>query len=474
MIDKESLVFACDNLFDSKLGKEIESSVKRVISENNMLPLIKNGVAVGLSGGADSVLLLIILRKMQKELDFTLKALHVNHMIRGESADSDEEFSKDFSQALGIEYESLKADVPSYAKDNRLGTEEAAREIRYNFFKTAVERDERINTIATAHNSTDNLETFIFNFMRGSGIRGLGGIAPIRDNVIRPLIQVSKEDILKLLTDSKIPFVVDETNFSTEYTRNYIRHEILPKLKRLTPSPEQMSSKVISNIRSDAEYLELSAKQFFDANMKNGKIESIKLKSLHPAILSRVIRLMSFDFGAPTPEKIHVDKISHLIKSANRFEVDIPGKAKFISKDSLCYISPKDAADKTTKFEHSLSEGFNEISELNIGIAITSDSSVNYSSNVYKFSIQANLQSVIIKGNLTVRNKSDGDAYFYGGMTRKVKKLFCDKKIPLSKRETIPIITDEKGIIWIPGFGVRDDSPTEKTNKWVTIYEKII
>ena len=474
MIDKESLISHSSSLFDSKLGKKTYQTMMRAIDENEMLPFIKNGVAVGFSGGADSVLLLIFLSKLQKELNFRLKALHVNHMIRETTADRDEEFSKVFSEALGIEYESIKCDVPRFAEKNKLGTEEAARKIRYDFFSSVVSKSEDISTIATAHNSTDNLETFIFNFMRGSGSRGLSGIAPVRDNVIRPLIYVSKEDVVRLLSEAQIPFVTDETNYSVEYTRNYIRHEILPKLKRLSPHPEDMSNKAISNLRSDADYISTVADKFYNENRKHGKISSDLLREQHPAVFSRVVRAMCLDFGAPAPEKIHVDKIYELLQKGNNFEVDIPGNVAFRLENSTCFVVEKKATAEPLSFEYKLKEGFNEIQELNMAIAVTSDSNEDFSSNVYKISIQVKLSSAIIIGGLSVRNKRDGDSYYYGGMTRKLKKLFTDKKIPVSVREKTPILTDEKGIVWVPGFGVRDDSPETKTNIWITVYEKTV
>lgn len=474
LIDKEALISSCDKLFDSALGKKAEAEVRRAILENNMLSLMKTGVAIGLSGGADSVLLSIILRNLQKEYNFNVKALHVNHMIRGGSADRDELFSRELAEALGFEFEALRIDVPSFALENKLGTEEAARKIRYDFFAEVISKNENLRCIATAHNSTDNLETFIFNFMRGSGTNGLSGIAPVRDNVIRPLIYVSKEDILKLLTDAEIPFVTDETNFSVEYTRNYIRHEILPKLKRLSPHPEDMSNKAISNLRSDADYISTVADKFYNENRKHGKISSDLLREQHPAVFSRVVRAMCLDFGAPAPEKIHVDKIYELLQKGNNFEVDIPGNVAFRLENSTCFVTEKKATAEPLSFEYKLKEGFNEIQELNMAIAVTSDSNEDFSSNVYKISIQVKLSSAIIIGGLSVRNKRDGDSYYYGGMTRKLKKLFTDKKIPVSVREKTPILTDEKGIVWVPGFGVRDDSPETKTNIWITVYEKTV
>lgn len=474
MIDKDTLICACDKLLDSELGKNVECKVRLAIAENNMLSFLKKGVAIGLSGGADSILLLIILRKLKNEFNFNLKALHVNHMIRGESADNDEKFSKAFSEALGIEFESIKVDVPYFASQNKIGTEEAARKIRYNYFADVLSKEENLGVIATAHNSTDNLETFIFNLMRGSGIHGLCSIAPVRDNIVRPLIYVSKEEILKLLSDGNIPFVTDETNFSVEYTRNYIRHEILPKLRHLTPHPEDMANKAISNLRSDADYISSIADNFYSDNVIDSKLDASKLSGLHPAIFSRVIRIMCKEYGALTPEKIHVDKIYELVCKGGDFSIDIPGNVSFFKKGALCYIGEKEKAIQPHCFEYELTDEFNEIPALNIAIAITSEKEKDFSSNVYKFSIKAKLSSAIIVGSLSVRNKRDGDAYFYGGMTRKLKKLFSDKKIPISVREKIPVIADKKGIVWVPGFGVRDDAPEQKTNMWIAIYKRIV
>ncbi len=474
MIDKDTLINACEKLFDTELGKSVERDVRRAITENGMLSSLKKGVAVGLSGGADSVLLLIILRKLKKEFDFQLKAVHVNHLIRGESALRDENFSKDFSGALGIDFEAFRADVPRFAEENKLGIEEAARRIRYDVLDSVISKNEHLGTIATAHNSTDNLETFIFNFMRGSGIHGLSAIAPMRDNVIRPLIYVSKENVLKLLSEANIPFVTDETNYSIEYTRNYIRHEILPKFKHLSSCPEDMSNKAIANLRADADYLSSVAEEYYQNNKNGSKISAKSLLQLHPAILSRVIRIMCKEYGAPTPEKIHVDKIGELLRKNADFEVDIPGNASFLRCRDSCYIAEKSTAVQPSSFEYTLKDGFNEIPELNIAVAITSDPKKDFSSNVYNFSIKANLSSAIIIGGLSLRNKRDGDSYCYGGITRKLKKLFSDKKIPVSERAKIPVIADEKGIVWVPGFGVRDDAPEEKTNKWIAIYRRIV
>lgn len=471
MISDASLVKACDEIFESELGKKVYSDISRCINDFGMLPKLESGCVLGLSGGADSVLLLIFLVKFKKSRNFKLKAVHVNHMIRGEEADRDEEFSRRFSHALNVEFDSHSYDVPKIAGEKKCGTEEAARNVRYETFESYAKQG--YPTVITAHNATDNLETFIFNFMRGTGITGLTAIAPVRENIVRPLLYVSKEDIVNLLSECDIPFCVDKTNASTEYTRNYIRHEVLPKLKSLTPSPENSASRAIENLRCDSEFIESYSEKVFLENFQDSKIGLDVLRSLHKAVFCRVIRLMVEKKSSVKPEKIHFDAIYDALRRKTDFEIDLPGNMAFYADGSFCYVNQKTKLDVSRNIHVVLNDGFTEVPEFNIAIALSSDKSEDFSSNVYNFSMKADLSSAIIVGELYIRTKADGDAYRYGGITRKLKKLFNDKKIPISKRDKIPVICDDKGIVWVPGFGVRDDEPQYKTEKWLTVYKKL-
>ena len=474
MLNKDFLINACDDIFNSDLGKKIEASAMSAVSDYSMEKLIRSGVAVGFSGGADSVLLLIFLRKLKKLWNFPLIAVHVNHSIRGDDANDDENFAKSFARALDVDFISYTVDVPRLAKEFSKGLEEAARDVRYELFEKTVKEIDRINVIATAHNSTDNLETMLFNLMRGTGIAGLCGISPVRDNVIRPLIEIAKEDITDLLDSLNIPYSVDKTNFSTEYSRNYIRHEIIPKLKRLNASPETAATKASKNLRADAEFISKEANAFFERQFVNGKIRTSELLKLDGAVFSRVVCLMAKKNGSIHPEKVHIDKIKSLLKSNPSFEVALPGQLSFFGRSDFSYIAKSEKEEigivKTPVFE-----GFNVIPESDFAIGISKNKNEFFSSNVYKFSIQADLSSAIILGRLYVRSKEDGDSYFYGGITHKLKKLFNDRKIPPEKRSAIPVVCDEKGIVWVPGFGVRDDGGRNDNfseHKWITLYTK--
>lgn len=458
----------CDVLFDSELGRETYEKINLKIQEHNMLPMIMRGVIVGLSGGADSVLLLIFLRKLKIKLNFPLFAVHINHNIRGDDAKRDERFSRELCSALDINFESFSVDIPSIAKELKAGIEVTARNERYrlfNLFSNAC----GAKTIAVAHNATDNSETFILNLLRGAGTHGLSSIPPVRDNIIRPLLTVSKSDITALLVNGNIPFVTDETNFSSDYSRNYVRNEILPRLERLTPDVDRAFTRAISNIRADDEYLSMVAESFINDFYFDEKLPVLDLTSLSPAIFSRVLISVASKSGISL-EKYHVDKIYSMLLNGDNFSLDLPGAVSFFRSFDKCYFFKKeDIASENLSVP--LKMGFTEISELGIAVEIADDVPLN-SPNVYKYSIQALISSDIIVNELFVRTKKDGDSYRFGGITRKLKKLFLEKKIPQSQRSRIPVICDSNGIVWVPGFRVRDGLLPQKGKKslYITVY----
>ena len=213
MVNKTKSIFS-----STIIGESVSVAIERAISEHNMLEKIKQGVLVGLSGGADSVMLLIYLVELKKRIgDFPILAVHINHMIRGEEADRDELFSKKLSKKLGVQFISFKINVPEIAREESISLEEAARNARYLEFQKIINSRNDISYIALAHNATDNMETVLFNVLRGSGSRGAAGIPPVRENIVRPLILVSKKDIVWMLDDAGIEYMTDSTNLLNDY-----------------------------------------------------------------------------------------------------------------------------------------------------------------------------------------------------------------------------------------------------------------
>ena len=443
-------------LFDSKRGKEILNSISRTVKQYEMCPLIKKGVILGLSGGADSVMLLYTLLALRESFgDFKLRAVHVNHMLRGDDADSDEIFCVKLCKSLGIELVTHRINVSKISEESGAGFEETARKIRYEIFNAEAEKLGCDCAIAVAHNATDNLETMIFNMMRGTGITGLAGIKPVRDNIIRPLISVSKRSIVEFLDSVGVKYVTDKTNYDCDYSRNYIRHEILPRLERLSSDPEKMATRVSNNLRDDISFIDIEADKFMRSCIKDNLVLAEKLKKAPKAIFSRIIAKIIGQKTNAMPEQVHIDKIYELI-FGDDFEYSLPGNKRIALRGGYIFIEDY-TEDRDSGFYVELSAGVNEIPGFK-NLIILSDEPIdkNYS-NVYKIEICATLPSYIIEDGLYVRNKLDGDSYSYGGITHKLKKLFSDRKIPKDERQRVPVICDKFGILWTPGFGVRNE-----------------
>ena len=439
-------------------GDKILKSAEEAIKDYRMLDKIKSGVVLGLSGGADSVMLLLVLLQLRKKHgDFPITCVHVNHMIRGKAADSDELFCKNFCSLLDVSFFAHRIDVPMLAKSSKRGVEEVARDIRYSLFSEKAKELYCDGCIAVAHNSTDNLETIIFNMMRGAGISGLAGIHPVRDNIIRPLIYSSKTEITAALDKYGIEYVTDETNFSSDYSRNYIRNEVLPLLSKLAPSPEKMGLRISRNLFDDKELIDIYTDSFISENLVGGSIETQKLLNIPKALFYRLSQEMMRQKCCKTLERTHVDKIYSLLPFGD-FSYSLPGDVSFVSKGGVAYIADAhlDRVENNT-IVCPLSEGINHIPGYDSVVILSSKPDFESYSNVYKISIQATLPSDIINDGLYVRQKQDGDSYTYGGITRKLKKLFNDKKIPESERMNVPVICDKYGIVWVAGFGVRNE-----------------
>ena len=297
---------------------------------------------------------------------------------------------------------------------------------------------------------SDNAETVIFNILRGSGSRGASGIPPVRDRIVRPLIKISKSEILSASDKFGIPYVTDSTNLSEDYTRNYIRQKIIPPLTRIANDPERMIDRFSDNMRADDDYISGVAEEFVASH---SIIRNTDLKALHYSVFARVLAIMAEKVGASISYRISSD--IHSLLEKDNFSYSVIGGATFVCERGECRIGLDYGEGFDFCFD--VKEGITDLSPLNAMIILSRSKNEETYINVYKNSIQANLSSAIINGSLYLRSKKDGDTVYYGGMTHKIKKLFSDAKIPRSKRGLIPILCDDSGVVWVPGFGVRDD-----------------
>ncbi len=452
-----------NKLFDT-VAPELYKSALGAIDTFGMHRLIEGGVLLGLSGGADSVFLLCFLIEYRKRTagNFKISACHVNHMIRGDEAVRDLEFSQKIASSLDVDFYSESIDIPALSREMGCGIEEAAREARYSVFDKLINENESLSSVALAHNASDNLETVLFNMMRGSGLRGICGISPIRDNIVRPLIHIPKCEIVRALGEAEIDYVTDSSNLTTDYTRNYIRHKIVPTLYELNDSPENAVSRLTETLISDNKYLTSVAESAL--YQLGDKPANKDLLSLDTAVLSRVLAIFYKERTGITLENKHIKEIvAHL--GCDDFALSLGGEYSFICDRGICTVLSKEdqLRDDAVYF---LAIGENKFDKYDAMITVSTEKN-NILSNVYKFSIHADLPSAIIKDGLHLRFRREGDSLKIKGHTKRLKKVFNDRNIPRHERDRIPIICDSEGILWIPGLGVRDHelNSSEKQDK---------
>lgn len=457
----------------SKNSSEVIKEKILLANEKFSLFNDKDKVLVGFSGGADSVTLLFSLSEiMGKE---NIHAFHVNHMLRGEEADGDEEFCKNICNKNGISFSSEKIDVASAA--NGVGVEEKARDMRYAALINEA-RKRGYNKIALAHTASDNIETVIFNLARGTGLSGMRGIVPKRSaeelEIIRPLILCTREEIENYVKYHSLPFCTDKTNFDTHYKRNFIRHKIVPLLKELNPAAEERASSMCELISRDDEFIKKYSEEFIrDHNIVNSVDVSL-FSSLPDAIKNRVAEAMHKNVCGGSLEAKHFSDISALAnKAKSGTRISLPGKAyAIIEKNSLVFKGESLYKEENTKkdFSKKLRIG-TEKSETGFSVYIVKRGEENkeellsLSENAV-FNAKTLLSENTMK-NLTVRNRKDGEKYIFGGMTRTLKKLISSESPKVKCNR--PVFCDEKGIIWFPPFRIRDDVYAE-TKSSETVY----
>ena len=429
-------------------------------------------ILVGFSGGADSSALLHMLAQYASTSGAPLFAAHVNHGIRGEEADRDQHFCEEAAEKLGVRLFTVKLDIPSLAKEEGKSIETAARDARYGFFDKIM-KEHGIPLLATAHNASDNLETILFNLARGAGLSGISGIPPTRPcpsgQVIRPMIKLSKDEILVYCRENGISYVTDSTNTDTKYTRNMIRADIIPLLREINPSAIDSASRTSESLRDDLDCLSAMTDRFLsEASKRSDNRCSVDLKKLsecHRAIGSRaIIALYSEMSGGSAPESVHVSAIRELARRAvPHSSLDLPlGICALIENGSLCFLKDTELSamrEKCESYHIPLQVGENPISQTKAEIIMGNSHSEK---NVYKKSIQLSLDSATINGALYARERRAGDRIGKNGMSKSIKKMLCDMKIPLEERSRLPVICDDLGVVAVPFVAIRDGAAHKK------------
>ena len=380
-------------------------------------------VVCAVSGGADSMALLWGMYLLKDSLQIRLSAAHFNHGLRGDESDRDEAFVRDFCAGYGIAFNAGSGEVVAGKK----GLEAAAREARYAFLKTLP------GWIATAHTADDNAETVLMHMVRGTGLKGLGGITPVNGRLIRPMLHSTRAEVLSFLEEYSIPYVEDSSNAGDDFLRNRLRHHIMPLLKQENPCLAENLSAMAGRLRQDAEALE-------DAACAQMTHSVSQLQTMSPAIRSRVLSRHLLNAGVKEPEAAHIALLEKLVFAASpSAKAAFPGGVTF----TRCYdnLQVTDPVAELTEIRLNC-PGVTELPGLRI--LCSPNESENY--NIDSFPVK-------LGSNPVIRGRMTGDSLRLSGGTKTVKKLLIDRKIPAARRVHIPVIADDTGVLMVVGIG---------------------
>lgn len=431
-------------------------------------------VVVGVSGGADSIALLLTLYELSSDIGFDIVAVHINHSLRGKDADSDQAFVEGFCRNRNIACTTFVYDVCGFAKEKGLTCEEAGRILRYQSFEKVAARYSKAK-IATAHHLNDNCETVLHNILRGSGTTGLAGIHPVRGIYIRPLIETSRVEIEDYLRSGNIRWCTDLTNNEAIYTRNKIRLELLPYLRdNFNPAIDSAINRLSCLCREDDDFMyQTTAHAFGDCCAANAHdavvVNKNKFLSLHTAIKRRLLRYILEYMNIPLKDvhMIHIDSCISFIESAQSGSATKISSCNVTIQQSGILFSPH--TDECEDYSYAIKEGQSVfISQTGQTLSCTRVVSF-YKSDKNTVFINADNTNGIFE----IRNRKSGDKIRPFGLngTKKLKDYFIDNKIDSLTRNKIPLIVYNNEVVWISGMCLNENYKVTKQTKNILKFE---
>lgn len=440
--------------------------------------LIENGdnVVVALSGGPDSVFLFTILCKLKKTFKFRLYAAHVNHMYRGEDAYRDEVFVQNLCIANGVKLYIKRKNAMEYATELGMTGEEAGRKLRYDFFEEISEKLGKTK-IAVAHNLDDQAETVLQRVIRGSGIDGLAAMDFKKGNIIRPILNITRKEIVEYLNADKIEYCVDYTNDLPIYGRNKIRLNLLPELENTyNHNIKNGLFRLSQNMRDDKQIIEKYIDKIYlkVLEKKNAKELSLNLKKTIEYEDYEIFRLLRKSISEFKGSNVNIER-KHLENAITLIRAEKTGKVINISDGinisiNYNYINISNAIEKTEDFYYNV-DIFDELAieyqdkKIKFDVIYDFDDEIVFDDNVKEYYFDLDT----IDGNLIMRNRKNGDAMIPYGMekSKKLKDVFIDNKVPVKKRNSKMILTDENKIIWLEDFRISNLCKITKATKKV-------
>ena len=395
----------------------------RVLATLRNYTMVQSGdtVICAVSGGADSMALLWCMYLLREKLDIRLEAAHFNHGLRGAESDGEEAFVREFCQRFDIPLTIGRGEV----KTGKKGLEAAARDARYSFFETLNGK------VATAHTADDNAETVLMHLVRGTGLKGLGGISPMRGKYIRPMLDTTRQQVLSFLQEYCIDHMEDSSNSTDAFLRNRLRHNVLPLLRQENPRIAENLSAMAQRLRQDEQLLSCSGEE---------ELSVSALLQMPEALQNRTIAQFLTCCGVKEPDSGHIAMVRALVHSQKpSARASLPCGVTVVRRYDVLCLQP--AAETPDEVLLSVGEevAFGDIRVL--CEATTADDP----------------QAVCPVGKMVVRSRRSGDTVRLSGGTKSLKKLFIDRKIPADRRAFVPVVADSLGVLAVGGIATAMD-----------------
>ncbi len=425
----------------------------------------------GISGGADSVCLFFALLELQKEMDFAFYAVHINHGYRGEASDRDEQFVRDLCEKYGVPLQVFSVDLESTAKKRKQSLEEAGREIRRGLFEKEMQSRNACK-IALAHHENDNAETFLWNLCRGCGLHGLGGIRPVNGVYIRPLLGMTRGEIETFLQKRQQPYCTDATNLETDYTRNKLRHLVLPVLEeQINRQTIRHMNTTMEELRELDDYVEMQVEAAYQACVEKEQDENCLIRKepllQYPELLQNKVIFRCLAETAATQKnlgRVHVEDVRALLEKQPGRSLDLPARVRAVREyegvrlKKIRYEKEQSVKDRYTE-QNAVClaiPGTTVLPEQNLKVTcrILEKNPLSEGTDIPQKTYTKWFDYDIIKKCLHIRTRQSGDWITVDGAghRQKLKSWFVNKKIPYKQREEIPLIAEGNQIVWILGY----------------------